>query len=655
MIKYVFVASLMVVLLLSNPSTFYTVDVDAQQVRLSVSVAEDTDQNNTFFGPQIVQIVIDDSSATNADTNTGSLIVQGQSMQRVHLTDGKWYSFIAEKDSFLLFLDIMTDGVRDNKISVSDTDDADNRNKVGSMTVEFEFADSFVREITEVGGNLFIEVDKDDIFPTLPEPFVGTDAINPDLDINPSSELAIDWPYIKLFDIQENNIIDVRHGNIVVSLTYNRYYDDIQMTLDRGSYPPDSDILMTFKDFMWNINPVEEDVVRFVLDKSTGRPNKIIYQPLRNFDPANDGLNLVDILPSFPLLDFDHRQMVEVDNVENLKYRDAYDSSSDTIIEFPEESGRPVSAMTTSQSPVVTFIESIPNTSLFSTIDAAKGSRSNIFAGKEDSSISMNYFDIIASASIQIADAFVTADRDVYDSAVRATFTVTDQDLNRRSTVAERHDGIESKTYIQVGNPFPLTNNDSFDTLPRDNNGNFLPDSIQAVKFNTVSGTAETVDFDGDGADDFFANVGDIDNRNPSKPDYLALDFTTADIGRSLPTGFIINSNVNLAQIASTTTFTMTKEELLEETDPFIRAVSNLEPEVSATFEAALNDERITVTFPHYNLININLSKLNAVFAKARRTPPRTQPSFARPVSATPGCRESRAGIAGWSCPWSGE
>ena len=609
-----FVVIILVISFLSHPMILYPVSVDAQQVSLIVSAAEDPEQNNTFFGPQIVQIVINDINAKDSDTNTGSLTVKGKSMQRVHLTDGQWYSFIAERDSFLIFLDIMTDGTGDNKIAVSDTDEADNRNTVDSMTVVFEQADSFVREITEVDGNLFVEVGKNEIFPTLPEPFT-TGAVNPDLDINPSSEPNIDWPYVRLFNIQETGIIDIKHDTIV-SLEYNRYYNDIHMGMDRGSYPLDVDIVMNFKDFMWNINPVEEDVVRFILNKNTGMPDKIIYQPLRNFDPANDGLNLFDILPSFSLLDFDNRQMVLIDGVKNLKYKNSFDSSTGKLVEYPEESGIFVSEMTADQSPVVTLIETVPNTSLFSSIDAARGGRSDIFAGMEDSSTTMDYFNIITSATIGLLDAFGTADKDEYDSSIRATFTITDIDLNMRSILTEIHDGIQSRTFIQVGNPFPLTNNDLFDTLPRDNNDIFLENSIQAAKFNTISGTAETVDFDGDGMNDFFANEDDIDNRNPSRSDVLALDFSTVDIGGSSPTGFIINSNINLAQIASTNTFTMTKIELLEKVDPFIRAVSDLEPQVSATFDEAPNDEMITVTFPQYNLIHVDLSMLSALFAK---------------------------------------
>lgn len=616
-IKFVSTIAILLVFLSVNPLPFYAVDVHAQQVTIIVSAAQDPGQNNTFFGPQIVQMIIDDPGARNPDTSTGGLVVMGQSMQRVHLADGRWYAFTASQDPFLLWLDVMTDGIRDNRISVSKLDDADNRNTVGSYTMIFAQADSFVREITELDGSIFVEVSKKDIFPTLPEPFTGSGAVNPDVDLNPSAEPESDWPYVRLFSIQENDVVDIRIDERSVSLSYSRYYNDIRVALDRTIYPVDSDIIMTFKDFMWNMNPVDEDVVRFVLNRNTGIPVRIIYQPIRNFDPAGDGLNLIDLLPSLTLLEFDNRQIVEVNGVQNLKYKQAFDSSSTALVEFPEESGRLISDITGGELPMISFFEQDPNISVFTTADQVRGGRSNIFAGLRDTTASMDYFDIIATATMGTIDASVSVDKEIYDSADRAVFTILDQDLNRRSAVSETYNGIDSKTFIKLGSPFPLTNNGFFNTLPKDGTGNFLPDSIRAVRFFLgSSGTAERVDLDQDGIIDVSANSGDIDNRSPTTTDFLALDFTTEQIAGNLPTGIIVKSNVKVSDIFDTTRFTIAKAELLEKADPFIRVVSDLKPQASSSFVSAADNEKIEVAFPHYNLVYLDLSKLNAVFAK---------------------------------------
>ena len=73
--------SVLIILFLSNLLTFYTVDIEAQQIRLIVSAAEDPVQNSTFSSHQIVQIIIDDPLTRDPDTNTDGLVVKGQQMQ----------------------------------------------------------------------------------------------------------------------------------------------------------------------------------------------------------------------------------------------------------------------------------------------------------------------------------------------------------------------------------------------------------------------------------------------------------------------------------------------------------------------------------------------------------------------------------------------
>ena len=614
------IATIVIVLLVSNPVTFQnflTEEAHAQSVKLIVSAAQDPAQQNHFFGPQIVQIIIDDPGARDPDTSTSGLSVRGMPMQRVHLADGLWYAFIAEDDSFLVFLDVMTDSSRNGIIAVSDPDDADNRNTIGSINVQFGNADSFVREITDAAGSTFVEVKKSAIFPSLPDPFTGT-AINPDVDINPSQEAAADWPYIRLFGIQETDIVDIGLAGTSVSLTFNSLFSSIQVGLDRESYPLNSEIKINFKDFMWNINPVEEDVVRFVLDKNNGRPSKVMYQPLRNFDPQGNGPNLVDVLPVLPFLEFDQRQVLEVDGVGNLKYKQAFDG---TLIEFPEETGRLIESFTTSQSPLITFFEKDPNVSVFETTDESAGGKSKIFAGKRDATASIDYFDIIDTVVTSVHNAFASVGKEIYDSGDRAAFSVTDPDLNTRSNISEEPDGISSKTFLMVGNPFPITNNALFNTLSKDLTGNFVTNSVREARFVTSGPGDEVMDFDQNGVNDFFAPSANIEDRVLSKTDFLAIDFTTDNASGTSgapPTGFIVNTNVKLADIDDVIKFTMTKAELQGKADPFILTVSKLTDKTSigTSFSAAPMTDIFEVEFPKFNLIHVDLQKIKSTFAK---------------------------------------
>ena len=254
-----------------------------------------------------------------------------------------------------------------------------------------------------------------------------------------------------------------------------------------------------FNDFQWNINPQEVDQVFMVLNKDTGFIEKILNSP-------KGGIKKQDVLPIFPDLDFDHRQILELDDegVESIAWVFAFSKSLDREVNFVRDSPPFVllreNARLTSEfddidnvfapgssepldigddqpgdlSPVVRINEASakPNSGSFNTGQAGKGSRTTMFAGARDAVASFDYFDIITSAPMAVHDGFTSVDREVYDSADRSVFTVTDPDQNLRSSVSESPDGRDAKNIIRVGDPIPLINTRSEDDL----GGIFDPD-----------------------------------------------------------------------------------------------------------------------------------------------------------------------------------
>jgi hypothetical protein len=506
-----------------------------QGLLLRVSAAS-SDFRNHFFGPQIVQIIIDDPGATDAADSTVGLQVKGVTAPRVHLGDGLWYHFFAEQISFLILLDVLTDGARDNAIAVANPPAAlapiDLGNPLSfdvsgsTFTQTPSNTDSFVSEITVIGGSIFVELDQNDIFPTLPTPFcdatvlgAGTacpvTSINPDLNIpNDSVENSaantnihtragsifaplggaslgnIDWPYIMLTGINESDQISIRAGSESINLTYTNFNDSILSAIDRKTdYPLNAEIIVSFTDFMYNINPIEEDVLIFVHDTATGIPQGVIYNPVRNFNPDGAGLvtgasgrNLPNILPVLfrPILNFDTRQILEIDaeGMRSLKFHEFVDVGADSILGSVDdttgtfgpsrtaENSRLVMdtafTATPTRRPVVEMIESDPNASYFESIDEQQGSRAGIFAGVNDRVANFDYFDIVNSAAMTTHDAMATVDRELYDSGDRATLKVDDPDQNLRSRVTEQPSAARSSSFVKVGAPFPMGNNPTF-------------------------------------------------------------------------------------------------------------------------------------------------------------------------------------------------
>jgi hypothetical protein len=495
--------------------TFIPQQAEAQGLQLRVSAAERPQFQNHFFGPQIVQVVIDDPGATDPDESTVGLQVKGVTVPRVHLSDGLWYHFFAEEAAFGIFMDVMTDGVRNNRIATIFPEDCPDPTLgtcvIGgtTFTIDDGVTDSWIRELTKVGSFIFVEIVQNDVFPTLPQPFFTPPAtvINPDLNILGSStapgtatcsaaefaalndraalgfptlDQGCDWPYIRLTGINELDIVAIRAGSASVNLIYDDFNESISSIIDRtAAYPVNAEVIVSYTDFMWNINPVEEDVVSWVLDKGTGLPENVIYRFHREFSADLPGSATTDLLPVLfrPVLNFDTRQVLELDSegVNTLKFNEFFDPATGLVGNFgtprTADNSRivdtspfalPSSVDFVGLSPVITMIESDPNTSFFESIDEQQGSISGIFTGVNDKVANFDYFDIINSAAMTFHDGFATVDREVYDSADRAVFTVTDPDQNLRSRVSEQPSAIRSNAFVKVGNPFPLGNNPTF-------------------------------------------------------------------------------------------------------------------------------------------------------------------------------------------------
>ncbi|MFY3739707.1 MAG: hypothetical protein HMLIMOIP_000126 [Candidatus Nitrosomirales archaeon] len=514
--------------------------VEAQTLQLRVSAAERLGFENHFFGSQIVQIIVDDPGATDPDESTVGLVINGFNSFKVHLSDGLWYTYFAEDQGFSILADILSDGVRDSVIVVSKAfNDAPSPSIIGgtsytiltATTAPLLAPDSFIAEIEVVGGFPFVELNQIDIFPTLPPPFFeeqlpAANVINADLRIGAAEgdgdctvgdgglstgigtegDPDCDWPYIRLIGLEETSTVEIRAGSESVTLIFDDFADSIVSSIDReNKYPLRAEVITSFTDFMWNINPVEEDSVFFVLDRVTGNPNRILYQPVPNFDPAGDGQNFPDLFPVFtssPGMEFDERQVLELDQegVSVLAFANAFSQTGNTLVTFVQEpfarifenarrtvvfdaavnvfntAGADIGpAVAGDLLPVIPMFEGDPNLAVFDNTLEAAGGRATLFTATKDRVASFDYFDIINSAPMTTHDGFTSVDREIYDSGDRAVFTVTDPDQNLRSKISEEPSGRESASFIRVGNPFPLVNtnpaagisNTSIDTVTR--------------------------------------------------------------------------------------------------------------------------------------------------------------------------------------------
>jgi hypothetical protein len=329
--------------------------VDAQQAYMSVSAL---DTGGKFFGPQIIQIIIDGSGIGEPNTSAGALIVNGVNVPLVHLSDSRWYAYVADQDTFTTLADA---------------------------------ADFPGQQVSALGGSFWSlgPNGKQLLFPTLPGAFrndPATNSLNPNLDLDGDCAAAIsdqdacvEWPYIRLFSFNENDQVSFRYSGQSVTLDYiEPSLDDVSISLDRNSYPVGAEIIVNLRDYMWNINPVEEDMVHFAF--TNGEP-EVFYQATSDLTPAS----LTGILNS---LGFDSKQVLDAEGVDGIKFTN-----------------------TISGNPATILVERFPNSGVFENFDR-NTDRADMFADKRDAQIRFDYFDKSTASGMSTHDASVSVGKE---------------------------------------------------------------------------------------------------------------------------------------------------------------------------------------------------------------------------------------------------
>ncbi|MFQ5920633.1 MAG: hypothetical protein ACE5JV_01285 [Nitrososphaerales archaeon] len=359
--------------------------VEAQRASLSVSAAE---SGGKFFGPQIVQIVIDSPGLRNPDTTAASLVVKGTSIPLVHLTDSRWYAFVADRNRFTTL--------------------ADAANLPGN-------------EVSAAGGSFWAlgPSGKPLLFPSLPGAFghdTSQNAMNPNLDLTgdcpatvADSDPCVEWPYIALLSFSKNDRVSFRYSSNSVTLPYiDPSFDDVTISLDRQSYPVGAEIILTLADYMWNINPVEEDRIHFAFSGSTAQA---FYQASSVLEPES----ITGILNS---LGFDSKQILRIAEIDSIEFTNTINGVPETVLQ-----------------------ETFPNSGVFENFNG----RADMFAKERNALILFDYFDKSTASGMNTSDASVTIGKEEEESEAGTQLPEEGEDVEETIT--------EQQELYSVGEP----------------------------------------------------------------------------------------------------------------------------------------------------------------------------------------------------------
>jgi hypothetical protein len=471
--------------------------------------AENSVFDNTFSGPQVVEIVVSDPNIASLDEAHGSpsVSVNGASVLMAQANDGSWYAYVTDEtysgtaqaiswsdNHGLHFGAECTTASAATSISGSTFSGATNvffpvetqhtggggssgngstNGTAATCSLSFNFA---------LGTSASQGVDIQNVVKDAKSlAFNTTAATGPGQIGLADADL---FPFIQTYSFAEGGNVVIEYNkagtNEVVTLKYDA--TPSYETLDRTNVPDNADIVLEIGDPALNIDPTDEDIWLFNQDGTA-----FYYKGKVATDPAQTAV------PTSTLMfgDGDLKHTAMSNSVTVIDTRLNADITSSVIADANEYVG---------------LIETGVNTSIFTTADAAD--KSTIFIHADATRGQSGKIDYANTYSIVVTMAFAdfsidsAAVGDEWNSGEALPITLVDDDLNLKSLVDEDLDvnGTTNGTLLiptlVIGSPLSIgedgtTGAGSFTTLG-------LSESSQAgdLDDDTTRGTSGTLTVD---------------------------------------------------------------------------------------------------------------------------------------------------------------
>ena len=465
-----------------------TVEAQSNHPNLFVS-AENSFFENHFFGSMVVEVIIRDSDISSQDDVVGEpdVTLNGNKLRMVQASDGNWYAYFANKEKAQVAdatqaagsaegLDFGAFCSKDTPASVfgvsfSETDGVAIPVEVGISgatqgTASFSTCSGGPLASSPNQNNVVRQPRSPNSNPSVP---VGQIGIEPDA-----------WPFIQLFSFNDNVSIlyNKAGGSQRVALSYSDI-PNISLTIDRNGYPKGAEVFVTINDMQLNQDPTSVDSWTFNINS----PRATFYQAFTETgsNSANSGSGLVDLNPYLGSLDFEKNGNLGM----NLG----------SVGELKTNQRQPVSSVTngiTSYTPIVTIVESQPNSGIFESFDfndkstigisnnAPRGQSASIEYNSKSTSIVSGTFTATLSLGFQSGQ---------FNAGQKATITLVDNDQNLNQGADEDLDVFRSSATIptlQIGNPVTLQDASSVKFYANStvalSGGTSIPSSVPDIK-----------------------------------------------------------------------------------------------------------------------------------------------------------------------------
>ena len=490
----------------------------ASNANLFVS-AENSQFDNYMSGPQVIEVVIIDSTINDTDELKGEpdVTVNGKILRMAQAVDGNWYGYFADRDQAIIAdstvgasepgigLDFGTichesTGTPVLGFSTSDTSGfAIPTSPSGSVT-DGDCSPANLFGSNNTSGIMNVVREAKDINQNVDR--LGQ--IDFAFDTNDDAEEANLWPFVQLYQLNPTGNVIVQYnkggGAQSVTLTFDTVDNFAGLELDRDEYPSSSQVHATITDLWLNIDPTDEDSWTFGTDPE----NPAIYYQL--FD--ENGIKKGDgkYAPNTGDLYDQRLDLMCQDNCYLVLDADPQGSPVVTLNDNDDSDlqgeGNVATAYTETLpagSQPVTITEQLVNSGIFGTYDESDTSVIQIVDDpRRDISATIDYNE--TPKTILVGFDFATIDiaavDDKWESGEEIPVVIVDGDMNKNSRVDEDLDVYNPDVIVptlSTGDPFTLGEGaDSLDVYLR------TPESVDP-EFGEV-GTTRTLnaaDLDG--------------------------------------------------------------------------------------------------------------------------------------------------------------
>src|SRR5256712_1113976 len=468
----------------------------ATNANLFVS-AENSQFQNYFAGPQVIQVIVADPDINRLDQAYGEpqVTVNGKRLRMAQATDGNWYGYFADRNAAI---------AAGNTVAVS----GKGLNFGGFCGPTSTFSPKSGVDYTETKGFTLARGGFGSTnhtagtITTAGLPACATGAIpangimehtvrqNKTLNqntagFNSGAVYQNVWPVIQLYDFSgfpTSVAVDYHKagGDQIVNLTFDRIPTNlISTSVDRTKYPVNTQIFVQMNDPQLNIDPTEEDSWTW---GGNATNSTLFYMAFnRNGGVDADGTagmhSLIGNLTEFM---FNHNGQVKIDpGAEGVNVLAFQKNGKEPLVSTSPTSttiGATNQVRTASigiNSAPVTFIESGGvNTGTF--VDWDGGKIANLVTdpvtgqGIREHSATISYNDVKTSivGGFGFASLTVSATNNTWASGQKIQVTLTDTDANRNSKITEHLDlfnpgiyngGTQGLPTMRIGTPFSLT------------------------------------------------------------------------------------------------------------------------------------------------------------------------------------------------------